>query len=1025
MQQTPPKSFQTISHHNTMKTTTTSTSSIRGLVARIKGLVAAAPAAAFSAALAFALAATAASARTVSVAAVKDGAATAAFGDPDGAAYTLAWGYGPADGGAATNAWAHFETLGAVAADATAATYPLPTGWDDTATHLRFFLLEPELPTEATRVEYLESSGTQWINSGVNLGMNDTVVADYAFSQSNFTRSRDLFGVYQMGMTARYIFLYSSGSWTIRFDKANGSSTASSTSPGVSATPGSRQTVTMHIGSGTSSIVSASGETLYSRTLTGTISQNATSPLGIFTLNNKGSFDTTYACAAKIYAFRIYDENNALRLDLVPCTVGGTPAMYDRVTGDYLSNVGTGDFATGATMATPLLVAASSATASTADYGEPDAYLDYVEATGTQSVLLEGCTIGPDYRLVAEYAYPDPIVRKNNCLFGVYKYGMTAGFYYSNSETAPLNFWSGTGGVNGSGGSNQSTQTEVPATPGERQTVVMNLGAGESSIYAADGRKVWSGTLKGSVTADSTSAISLFTASRLSGYNSNAKIYSFRIYDGTGALAHHFLPCLKGSVAGLYDKATGKIHYPQGGDLVAGPVLPRPATFVKWVQSDGADGSRGLYVDTEVPAKAGTGMTAELLWPVQPSVASTVCGAMADSTHHFTLYTAASTSDKTHQIGYANYAAFQINNGTSGVYSRKRYRVTSSLAAKSQNLKVEDLDGTGYNGSRFFNDANAIDAGHSLYLFARNDAGTPNQLAKVRLYSLVLTNELGLVRDFVPCVADNGRAGLYDRVSERVFFPQAAVAGAAADFDFATEVGAATNVLAEAAAGAPAARLSYVESDGASDFVDLGVIGKDGMKMVAEMEWVALDTPATFCGAASGTSSLFTTYRISTSDGTIMQRMGYANGSRPINSGTISPVAGTRYRVTTTLDDGAQSLLVEKKVDGVWTRSGSTDRTDAGPMDTGLPLTLFARNLAGVPDEFAAARVYSLKLWQKNASSGEYELVRDLVPAKGPEGGAALWDRVGKRFYRNSGDRYGLSAGSESQWIDGFIIRVW
>ena len=190
--------------------------------------------------------------------------------------------------------------------------------------------------------------------------------------------------------------------------------------------------------------------------------------------------------------------------------------------------------------------------------------------------------------------------------------------------------------------------------------------------------------------------------------------------------------------------------------------------------------------------------------------------------------------------------------------------------------------------------------------------------------------------------------------------------------------------------------------------------------MVAEMEWVTLDSPATFCGAAASSSSLFTTYRINDNQ----QRMGYANGSRTIDSGTVPPVAGTRYRVTTTLDDGAQSLLVEKKVDGVWTRSGSTDRTDAGPMDTGLPLTLFARNLAGVPDEFAAVRVYSLKLWQKDGS-GEYALVRDLVPAKGPEGGAALWDRVGKRFYRNSGDRYGLSAGSESQWIDGFFIRFW
>ena len=954
-----------------------------------------------------ALAATAASARTVSVAAIRDGAATAAFGDPDGAVYTLAWGYGPADGGASTNAWAHFETIGEVAVADTSRSVPLPDGWGDSATHLRFFLLEPEIPAGATRVEYLESSGTQWINTGVNLYSNDTVVAEYGFPDPVGSGNKDLFGVYKGGMTAR--FLYSGGN--LVFHKATGTSGAASTGTDVSVTPGTRQVVTMRLATGaTSTIVSASGETLYSGVLGGTISQNATAPLSLFALTVNGSPSSSYACSAKIHSFRIFDKDGALRLDLVPCTVNGTPAMFDRVAKDYLYNVGTGDFATGATMATPLLVAASSDTASTADYGAPDAWLDYVEATGTQSVLLEGCIIGPAYRLVAEYAYPDPMVRKNNCLFGVYKKGATSGFYYSNSESAPFNFWRGTGT------GNASTATGVSATPGERQTVVMDLGSGTSSIYAADGRKVWSGSLNGSLTADSTSAISLFTASGTTGYESAAKIHSFRIYDGTGQLAHHFLPCKKNDVAGLYDKATGKILFANGGALVAGPVLPRPVEFVKWVQSDGADGSRGLYLDTGVPAKAGAGMTAELLWPQKPSVASTVCGAMGDSTHHFTLYTSAGT----HQIGYANYSAFQINTGdTDGVYSGKRYRVTSSLAATAQNLLVEYLDDSGKRGSRFFNDANSIDADHSLYLFARNDAGTPNQLAKARLYSLVLTNDLGVVRDFVPCIADNGRAGLYDRFSERVFFPQAAVADATADFDFATEVGAATNVLAEAAA--PAARLSYVESDGASDFVDLGVIGKDGTKMVAEMEWATLDSPATFCGAADSTSSLFTTYRINDDQ----QRMGYANGSRTINSGTVSPVAGTRYRVTTTLDDGAQSLLVERKVDGVWTTSGSRTATDAGPMDTGLPLTLFARNLNGVPDEFAAARVYSLKLWQKNASSGEYELVRDLVPAKGPEGGAALWDRVTNRYFRNSGDRYGLAAGTESAWRDGFIFGIW
>ena len=976
-----------------------------------------------SLAFACALAApTAGLARTVSVAAVKDGAATAAFGDPDGAAYTLAWGYGPADSGDTTNAWAHFETIGAVAADAVTTSVPLPAGWGATATHLRFFLLEPEIPAAATRVEYLESSGTQWINSGVNLYSNDTVVADYQ-NPTTLTKSCDLFGVYQKGMsdgmTARYVFTKAG---TNEFHRANYSQSAFTTS--IELVPGERQTVTMKIGAGTSSIVSASGVTRYSGTLKGTISENATRSLGIFNLNNKGSFSTTYACAAKIYSFKILDADGALRFDLVPCTVNGTPAMFDRVSGDYLYNVGTGDFATGATMATPLLVVASSATASTADYGAPDAYLDYVEATGTQ-YINSSVNLCSNDTVVAEYEIPAALTKTAD-LFGVHKYGMTARYVFSySSGSSTIVFHR----ANASQGAT-STSTGVTATPGTRQTVTMKIGPGTSSIALASGETLYSGTLTArTVKQDATAPLAIFACnSSENGIMAfcPARLYSFRIYAEDGSLTHNFLPCMKDNAAGLYDKATGKILFAIGGALVAGPVLPRPAELVEWVQSDGADGSRQLYIDTGIPAKAGVGMVAEMAWATKPAgygVDNIFCGATSSAGKRIWLYDAvaeATGSTATHRFGYNGWK-LQLQGDGNVPTAGTRYRVDASLAAGAQTLHVQALDGSGYDLSRSYNDSASINAERTLYLFANNNAGTAEPIfAQARVYSLVLTNELGLVRDFVPCIADNGRAGLYDRFSERVLFPQAAVAGAAADFDFASEVGAVTNVLI-APAAVPAARLSYVESNGASDFVDLGVIGRDGTKMVAEMEWVTLDTPATFCGAAASTAALFTTYRINADQ----QRMGYANGSRTIDSGTVEPVAGTRYRVTTTLDDGAQSLLVEKKVDGVWTRSGSTDRTDAGPMDTGFPLTLFARNLAGVPDEFAAARVYSLKLWQKDAQSSEYELVRDLVPAKGPEGGAALWDRVGNRFYRNSGDRYGLSAGSESQWIDGFYLRFW
>ena len=135
----------------------------------------------------------------------------------------------------------------------------------------------------------------------------------------------------------------------------------------------------------------------------------------------------------------------------------------------------------------------------------PDAYLDYVEATGTQMVDTE-CLVGSNYTIVAEYAYPDPIVGKNNYLFGVYKQGMTAGFFYSNSGSYPLRFQK----ANGTSGAS-TTESGVNATPSVKQTVTMRIGTGTSSIVSESGETLYSGSLLGTIRSDSTAPLALFT----------------------------------------------------------------------------------------------------------------------------------------------------------------------------------------------------------------------------------------------------------------------------------------------------------------------------------------------------------------------------------------------------------------------------------------------------------------------------------------------------------------------------------
>ena len=88
--------------------------------------------------------------------------------------------------------------------------------------------------------------------------------------------------------------------------------------------------------------------------------------------------------------------------------------------------------------------------------------------------------------------------------------------------------------------------------------------------------------------------------------------------------------------------------------------------------------------------------------------------------------------------------------------------------------------------------------------------------------------------------------------------------------------------LGDSRADAPDAWLDYVESTG-SQYIDTGVVGADGLRMEAEMEWTEQPSSASvFCGsAASGNGKYFTLY---TSAGS--HQMGYDTWSAAQINGT-------------------------------------------------------------------------------------------------------------------------------------------
>lgn len=75
--------------------------------------------------------------------------------------------YGPVAGGDGDSGWAHCDCLGDIDSGTSAFHYDLPSGWGTAVRALRFFFAAPPTAVYDSRIDYIESTGREWINTGV------------------------------------------------------------------------------------------------------------------------------------------------------------------------------------------------------------------------------------------------------------------------------------------------------------------------------------------------------------------------------------------------------------------------------------------------------------------------------------------------------------------------------------------------------------------------------------------------------------------------------------------------------------------------------------------------------------------------------------------------------------------------------------------------------------------------------------------------------------------------------------------
>lgn len=175
------------------------------------------------------------------------------------------------------------------------------------------------LPSGYTKLEYIESTGTQYISTGITPTENTKVVIEFNSS----TSSGVVFGQDSGYKVNAFMFAMT----VVVFD---------STKKDISISANTKHIV--QVAPKAFKVDNGSSQYIYANKV------NAAYPMFLFGNNRNGKFSE--GVAMKLYSFKVY-ENDVLIADYIPCKQGNAVGLYDDVAGAMNLPLGTGDFTAG------------------------------------------------------------------------------------------------------------------------------------------------------------------------------------------------------------------------------------------------------------------------------------------------------------------------------------------------------------------------------------------------------------------------------------------------------------------------------------------------------------------------------------------------------------------------------------------------------------------------------------------------------------------------------------------------------
>ncbi|MBQ2624051.1 MAG: hypothetical protein IJG18_03040 [Kiritimatiellae bacterium] len=513
----------------------------------------------------------------------------------------------------------------------------------------------------------------------------------------------------------------------------------------------------------------------------------------IFCCNQSGSaLAKQYWGKARIYWLQIFQDGVMVR-DFRPCLKYGEAALYDDVSKTIF-------YPTGDPLGYDNSVAANADELVFVDYIESDGFTHLDTQVAANSPTRATGTFSWTQMRTAneEKQYLDEN-HHSYLACGCYNSSSDANRFYMIDQTGQK-FWVGYGNDSDTWGSIGTASADVKYffdiafTAGSQPFTLAQDGATTTNSYTW----TWSGDASGC------SNLYLFACNDAKNkkpiYRSAARCYGLTIYQGGVTPVRNFKPCIKDGQAALYDTISERVFYPvpaipaegNTGAATDESALSPVEAYLEYVETDGTQ-----YIDTGVIGKAGT--TAEFIEAnLRPNVGDgngeeCFLGVRDSNVDHrfFMWYHAAKD---TLGLGYGgsywrpskndpDTPAAQWSVGYENVY-RLYYDTTTHAKVEfsTGSQKVTTInDSTGERlviSRRTLTDD--IDTGKALYIFARNNNGTPDSFAKSRLYWMKIKQDGTWARKFQPVRLKNGLVGLWDHVEGKTYLPKSATGGFAA-----------------------------------------------------------------------------------------------------------------------------------------------------------------------------------------------------------------------------------------------------